>query len=117
MLDHGLCKPTPRTWGILLLGSVKHGRFDAAEKVKEMMSVRGVEPDEDTRRLIYEPLSLSDMTRYANEVLLRLQTDVELPQDCQMPEVDGSPAQKPDEAFRITNTPVLKSVANRPSYR
>jgi pentatricopeptide repeat protein len=90
MLDRGPCKPTPRTWGILLLGFIKHGRFDAAEKVKKMMAVRGVEPDEDTRRLIQEPLSLSDMTRHANKVLLRLQTDVEPPQDYQMPEVDGS---------------------------
>jgi pentatricopeptide repeat protein len=117
MLDHGPSKPTPRTWGILLLGFVKHGRFDAAEKVKEMMLARGVEPDEDTRRLLQGPLSLSDMTRHANEVLLRLQTDVEPPQDYRMLGVDGSPAQEPDEAFRITNARALKSVVKRPSYR
>jgi pentatricopeptide repeat protein len=117
MLEHRSCKPTPRTWGILLLGFVKHGRFDAAEKVKKMMSVRGVEPDEDTRRLIQEPLSLSDMTRHANKVLLRLQTDIEPPQDYQMPEVDGSRAPEPDEAFRIANAPALKSVISGPSCR
>jgi pentatricopeptide repeat protein len=85
MLDTGCCKPTARTWGILLLAFVKHGRFDAAEKVKSMMSVRGVKPDEDTRRLLQEQLSLSEMTSHAREVLQQMETDIEPPQDHQMP--------------------------------
>ena len=101
MLDSGCCEPTARTWSILLLAFVKHGRFSVAEKVKKMMLVRGVKPDEDTRRLLQEQLLLSDMTSHAREVLRRLETDVEPPQGYQMPEADPKSDAKPDEVLEI----------------
>ena len=104
MLDTDCCKLTARTWGILLLAFVKHGRFGAAEKLKKIMSERGVKPDEDTRKLIQQPLSLLDMTGHAWEVLRRLETDAEPPQEYQMPEDDTTPVPEPDEALRITHS-------------
>jgi pentatricopeptide repeat protein len=109
MLDTSYCKPTARTWGILLLAFVRHGRFDAAERVKNMMSIRGVKPDEDTRTLMQEQLSLSDMTSHAHRAMRRLETDVEPPQEYQMPETNPSPAPEPDEALKITNAPSFRS--------
>jgi pentatricopeptide repeat protein len=108
MLDTGCCEPTTRTWGILLLAFVKHGRFGAAEKVKSMMSIRGVQPDEDTRRLVQEQLSLSEMTNHAHQVMRRMEMDLD-PREYQMPEADSITVPEPDEALRIPNTPSSSS--------
>ena len=79
MLDTGCCKPTERTWGILLLAFVKHGRWGAAEKLQKVMSDRGVKANEEARKLIQGRLSLSYITSQASGILERLETDAEPP--------------------------------------
>ena len=102
MLDTGWCTPTARTWGILLLAFVKHGRFGAAEKLKKILSKRAVKADEDTQKLMQQQLSLLDMTSHARNVLLRLETDADPPPEYQTTEAGTTPVPQPDEAVRIT---------------
>jgi pentatricopeptide repeat protein len=86
MIDTGCCEPTARTWGILLLAFLRHGHFGAAERVKSMMSVRGVQPDEASRMLLQEQMSLSEITSHAHEVMRQLEMNPDPPQEYQMPE-------------------------------
>ena len=109
MLDTGCCKPTARTWSILLLAFFKHGRWSASEKVKQIMRDRGVKLDEATRTLIKGRLSLLDMTSHARDVLRRLETDIEPPEEYRMPEVDTALPPQPDEALIFTKTPTVSS--------
>lgn len=101
MIDTGCCEPTARTWGVLLLAFVKHGHFNSAERVKSMMSVRGVQPDEASRILLQEQMSLSAITSHAHEVARRLEMDPDPPQQYQMPETIPHAVPQHDESLRI----------------
>jgi pentatricopeptide repeat protein len=44
MLDHDLCQPSEKTWTFLIYAFLRHGQQEAAEKIRGMMSDRGITP-------------------------------------------------------------------------
>lgn len=106
MMDTGYCEPTARTWAILLLAFTRHGRFDAAEKLKGMMWIREVQPDDATHKLLQQQQqqSLSELTSHAHEVLQQLERDLDPPERHQMPEANSSPMLETAPSLNILDT-------------
>jgi len=44
MLDHDLCQPSEKTWTFLIYAFLRHDQQEAAEKIRGMMSDRGITP-------------------------------------------------------------------------
>ena len=87
MLDSDFCKPTARTWGIVLMGFMKHGDFEGARKIKAWMTDEGVEPDEDTRRIVADHLPEAYKQSEASAILNRYETSVQPATGDEQPEI------------------------------
>ena len=63
------CKPTAKSWGILMLAFMKHGQPESAEKVRNMMLDKGFVPDEQTMEIMKRKYPYTDLGSRAGKVL------------------------------------------------
>ncbi len=113
MLGNDLCKPTPRTWGIVLMAFLKHGDFEGARKVRAWMAEQGVEPDKDTRRIIEEQLPRAYRQDQASAILERYKASTQPPTSDEQLEPEEAESGSDDEPPKPNDFLQIKKITIR----